>query len=356
MRTELVQNPLLSAPILRFRPFLHLIFWAGYVAFFALMNGQETLADALRAELLLLPVKVAAVYITLYVLIARLLFRGFTTRFGLALLALLLGAALLQRVMVYYVVYPLHYPDGSYTLFAFVNYQHIVRLLLSVTGVVLLASVIHVTRHWYQDQQRTEALAKEKLSAELKFLKAQIHPHFLFNTLNNLYALTLKQSGQAPEVVLRLSGLLNYMLYDASASHIALSREIECIHNYLALEKIRYGEDLDITFDVTGNLEACRIAPLLLLPFVENSFKHGVSSRISDKWVLINLHVNPPFLTLKVENSRPVPSTEKEPAYAGGIGLRNVRRRLHLLYPGRHDLEILAHPTTFLITLQIDLS
>ena len=353
MRLELAQHPLLSAPILRFRPFLHLLFWGGYVTFFALMAGTGSVGEAFRAELLLLPVKVAAVYLTLYVLIPRWLFRGHTARFALLLLGLLVAAAWVQRVVVYFLVYPLQYPDSSYALFEFANYQHIVRLLLSVTGVVLLASVIHVTRHWYEDQQRTETLAKEKLAAELKFLKAQIHPHFLFNTLNNLYALTLKQSDQAPEVVLRLAGLLNYMLYEASAGRIALAREIECIHNYIALEKIRYGDDLEVAFDISGDVNGTRIAPLLLLPFIENSFKHGVSGRISDKWIAINLNVNHQYLTLKVENSRlPGPEVVEQP-YAGGIGLRNVRRRLLLLYPGRHDLHIHAQNRSFLVTLKI---
>ena len=154
---------------------------------------------------------------------------------------------------------------------------------LEINMLVVFMSSVKILRHWYKTEQHTRNLEREKLEAELKFLKAQIHPHFLFNTLNNLYSLTLKKSDYAPEVVLKLSGLVNYMLYYTKEQAVPLAKEIESIHNYIALEKIRYGKELEIAFDVSGNIGSSMISPMLLLPFIENSFKHGVSDEIKEK-------------------------------------------------------------------------
>jgi two-component system, LytTR family, sensor kinase len=353
LRVDLTQHPLMRARWLRQRWLIHPLFWLSYVAFFALIGGDSFL-EAFKDQLVVLPVKLAVVYLTLYLLIPKLLLRGSYWRFAGTVLLLLLLSGLLQRAVIYFWLYPVKYPGMPYG--DFFDAYSIIKHILTILYVLLFASAIKIVKHWYQDQQKAKALEQEKLHAELKFLKAQVHPHFLFNTLNNLYALTLKQSEAAPEVVLRLSGMVHYMLYDTMASEVPLSREIECLHNYIALEKIRYGHRLELSFEVSGAVTGIHIAPMLLLPFVENSFKHGVSDHIQEQWITLHLNLNHHFLTLKVENSRPPRHLQAEKDYTGGIGLKNVRRRLQLLYPGRHELRLFDEDDAFLVVLKIDLS
>ena len=341
MRKDLSQHPLLQSPLFQNRLVTHLLFWLSYLAFFSLITPEEEFFEALQYQLIVLPLKMIFVYLTLYVLIPQFFLKGHYWAFVISMLLILVLTGFLQRGLVYFVLYPIRYPNDPHGDF-FVFYR-IVVTILEIAYVAIFASAIKITKFWYQDHKKARALTQEKLEAELKFLKAQIHPHFLFNTLNNLYSLTLQKSDHAPEVVLRLSGLVNYMLYDTSAPIVPLSREIECIHNYITLEKIRYGKNLEVYFDVSGNISGTQIAPMLLLPFIENSFKHGVSDEIEDKWIIANLNVNNEFLTFKVENAcSPKTNRYREKDYTGGIGLKNVRRRLELLYPGRYELKILG--------------
>jgi sensor histidine kinase YesM len=214
--------------------------------------------------------------------------------------------------------------------------------------------MIRILQQWYRQQNRAEALERARLGAELSFLKSQIHPHFLFNTLNNLYSLTLKQSEHAPRVVLKLSELLNYMLYEASGKEVLLSREVLHLKNYVELEKIRYGNELEISLNAGEGVEGKKIEPMILLPFVENSFKHGLSQELSKPWITIDLKVKGDLLIFSVENSK-VPGITLE-SKSGGIGLNNVRRRLELLYPGSYELLTTDHGDYFAVSLKLDLS
>lgn len=349
----LLMNP--NSTLYRFlnnRPLMHSLFWLLYIAFYGLMGGgyDDKYAESFVRELIQLPVKLTIVYFTMYVLIPRFLLRKQYWSFGLGLIASMILAGILQRTANYYIYYPLYYPGLQGEFFS--AYQ-ISKYVLNINSVVILTAGIKILKYWYVNEQMKGSLEKEKLAAELKFLKAQIHPHFLFNTLNNLYSLTLQKSEKAPEVVLRLSGLMNYILYEANSRQVSLAKEIESIHNYIALEKIRYGDSLEISFDVSGNINGSKVAPMLLVPFVENSFKHGVSDEISDKWITINLNLTDDWLTFKVENSRSFPQPEREKVYAGGIGLKNVKRRLELIYPDCHELKILEEANSYLIVMRL---
>jgi LytS/YehU family sensor histidine kinase len=239
------------------------------------------------------------------------------------------------------------------------------KILISIFYIYTLAAVagtFHIIRHWYKHQQATQLLEqtaqqleKEKLDAELKLLKSQINPHFLFNTLNNLYALTLNQSSRAPEMVYKLSQLMNYMMYDGNQTEVPLEKEIRYIENYIALEKIRYDNHVDVALNVYDNVEGVMIAPLLLLPFVENSFKHGLSNRISGGWVRIEILLQGNMLVMKVENSKSLQEKEKSIKPVSGIGLQNVKKRLELIYPERYNLQIIDEEETFLVVLKIQL-
>ncbi|MDQ3847072.1 MAG: histidine kinase, partial [Bacteroidota bacterium] len=212
---------------------------------------------------------------------------------------------------------------------------------------------IKLLKRWYLKQKETQQIAMAKTSAELQLLKAQVHPHFLFNTLNNIYSFTLNASPRAPEMIKKLSGLLHYLIHECSQEKVSLEKELLMIQDYIALEKIRYGEQLDITVDIRGDIKNCMIAPLLLLPFVENSFKHGTSKMLSRPWVNLNVILEDQKLFFLLTNSKPEEYSGS--ARKSGIGLSNVQKRLQLIYPNRHQLNMTMEPEHFTVFLEIDL-
>jgi len=327
-----------------------------FVGLHSMMYGQAKgdYFTQFKLQLYYLPVVLGIAYTTLYFLIPRYLLQKKYTQFISYFILATLFFSLLQRINIYLFVLPTYFPNyiDQYKIF---SVDILFRILMEFP-VVIFAALIKILTYWYQNQQYNQQLMREKLEAELKFLKGQIHPHFLFNTLNNLYALTLKKSDLAPEMVLKLSELLNYMLYESNVRKISLKKEIDVLVNYIELEKIRYGELLDIHFDVLGEIDDKQIAPLLLLPFVENSFKHGVSKKLSNKWTSIHLSVEDSALILKVENSKEKYTSVDPGGYSEGIGLKNVRRRLDLLYPQKHQLEIKDKGIEFLVILKLEIS
>jgi LytS/YehU family sensor histidine kinase len=220
--------------------------------------------------------------------------------------------------------------------------------------IVLVTSLIKVVKDKYQGQKTTHALVKEKLQTELKFLKAQINPHFLFNTLNSIYSLSLHQSPQTPEAILKLSHLMSYMLYETGQKEVPLDKEITYLHDYIALEKLRSGDYVEVNFTVSGTTENVMIAPVLLLPFVENSFKHLSESDTGKGWIRIHIDVKEEKLTLTVENAADATASEAENGKTGGVGLPNVKRRLALLYKDHYTLVSLRKPHSYLVTLQVN--
>jgi len=212
------------------------------------------------------------------------------------------------------------------------------------------------------DQQKAlnqyRQVLTEKLQAETSFLKMQINPHFLFNTLNNIYSLTLKHSEDAAKITRQLKDLISYMLYDCTRDKVPLSGEIAFLDNYIALEKLRNRqENITIDFRVKGDPTGKEIAPLLLINFIENAFKHGVKAGIEHAFVRIDLMIMDHTLALDVVNSKP--AGQEQPAATvrqdGGIGIGNVRRRLAILYPDKHKLRISASERDFSVYLHINL-
>lgn len=202
----------------------------------------------------------------------------------------------------------------------------------------------------YTEKQQLLKLNEQKKTAELAALKNQLNPHFLFNTLNNLYALALKKSNDTPKVIRKLSEILDYILYGCNESYVSLEKEIELIENYLSLEKIRYADRVNIQFskNVTGQE---KVAPLLLLTFVENAFKHGVANEINQAHINITISKEGEELLFKVENSKPpVTDTLKKKE---SIGLQNIKKQLELLYPKAYDLIIENGKSTFSANLKL---
>lgn len=243
--------------------------------------------------------------------------------------------------------------DTSFMPFLAMKQVILIDQLSSLPIVLGFALMIKLFKRWWLKQKETVQLAKEKTNAELQLLKSQIHPHFLFNTLNNIYFFTLTNSAQAPAMIKKLSELLNYILHECDRPFVSLEKEIKMIQDYMDLEKIRYAEQMQMNIDINGSTEAKMIAPLLLIPFVENSFKHGASKMISRPWVKLIVQIENNWLHLTVMNSKPSTS---EPAVAkGNIGLKNVRKRLELLYPGAHELKIVSEQDSYAVHLTVEL-
>jgi len=226
----------------------------------------------------------------------------------------------------------------------------------------MIAVAINQIKLAFRMQKQNADLEHKKLSAELKLkeaelklLKAQIHPHFLFNTLNNLYGLALEKSDLTPDLVLRLSDLLDYMLYQCSQPKVSLKTELGHLHNYIQIEQIRYGKGLKLQINQKGESDSLQIAPMLLLPFVENAFKHGISKQVRDPFVRISIDIQDDYLKFSIENSKSN-GVNTEDHYTKGIGLRNVKKRLELLYQDKYKLDIISENTSFMINFGISLS
>src|SRR6202012_188798 len=278
--------------ITRQRVLMHLLFWIGVTIFFYFVFRIEhhSMLRTLFVNVGFMPAHLLFVYSLIYVLIPRYILRG-------RLYASIVGFAGILALSLFFLrvadIYLVHYSSFK-TLWVPRSFPRSIFALFSIGWI---AVSIKLLKYWYQEKEIQQQLEKEKLLVELQLLKSQLHPHFLFNTLNNLYSMTLERSLQAPQAVLQLSALLRYMLYDCNEPLTALTKEIDMLRTYIALEQFRFGERLDLSMSFTGDIDKKRIAPLLLLPFVENSIKHGTGEQLEKRWISLHLHVEGDVLT-----------------------------------------------------------
>ena len=239
----------------------------------------------------------------------------------------------------------------------YLGFDHIYKVIFEPTSYLCMsttaaeAAILTIFKYWAIKQRAWMQAEKEKVTAELQLLKAQVHPHFLFNTLNNIYSFSLQQSIKTPAMILKLSSLLSYMLYDCKEEEVSLEKELEIMKNYIDLEKERYGDKIDISVNIEGSVVDREIAPLLLLPFLENAFKHGTSEQVSRPWLSFDLAVTGDTLLCKIVNSK----NEVVPLNENGIGIENVRKRLMFLYPGKHSLKLSDEGNFFVVSLELRL-
>ncbi len=301
-------------------------------------------------NLTLFPARIIGTYTLIYLILPLILEQR---KFNLFAILALVHAFLYGFAIYISVYFPNLFPDCyDYSKLPLFYFPKIFNKIISNYGIPGLAATIVIFKKWYLDDQLKKKLAKEKLEAELSFLKSQIHPHFLFNTLNNLYALTLIKSEKTSDVVLKLSGLLDYMIYKSNDRFVALSKELKVLEDYIELEKLRYNNRLDIEYSVNGNSDSYTIAPLILLPFIENSFKHGASNDRTNPKIRININITKDGLNLNVVNST-LGNKKKDVSLSEGIGLKNVKRRLELIYPDAHNLDINQSEKHFEINLVV---
>ena len=348
-------------------PLGHLLFWGAVLGFFVLYFGREadSYGQSLLFVVLLLPVAMATTYFLTGVLVPRYLLPGRHGRFALyAVYTLIVSVYLELVVLVVSFIFLADYQVSAMnpaTLDVF-------GLVVGLYVVVFIAMAADLARRWHRLRAAHAETERARLEAELNLrdaelarLRMQMHPHFLFNTLNNLYGLTLERSDDAPDVVLRIADLLDYMLYRCDRPLVPLAGEVEHLKTYLDLERLRYDERVDVTFDVDGSAPDAHVAPLLLVPFIENSFKHSASQTADRAWIRIVLRTVDEALHFTVSNSKPDGSPDVEMGdgvardATAGIGLSNVRRRLALLYPGAHDLTTRETATQFTVHLRLPL-
>ncbi|GAB5401081.1 MAG: hypothetical protein Aureis2KO_26660 [Aureisphaera sp.] len=231
------------------------------------------------------------------------------------------------------------------------NISRLFQAMLIIVSPVAFTTGFKLFVNWFNSKKEAEALRQEKKEAELKFLKAQTNPHFLFNSLNSIYGLALGKSNKTPSLILKLSNILSYTLYDVNTKWVDLEKEIELIENIIDLEKERFGKRVDILFDKKGDVEGLKIPPLILIPLVENAFKHGVKDEVGKGWIHIEIQVEGSKLLFTIQNTIPKNHLVKN---MGGLGLTNVSRRLDLIYSDNKEFEAKDLGDTFLVKLQIN--
>ncbi len=339
----------------------HVVFWSiVFVLYTFLYSVKSSFWIAFRNNLFYTPLHISFYYIITGYLIPRYLFEGRYVSFLSLLVFIMLVLSLISRIMDIYIAIPYiikYMPLDSWEKAELVRSAVFDRLfdlvffmnaLKAMNMIVWFAVVIKMFKLWYERKQAA-------LQAELNALKGQVHPHFLFNTLNNLYALTLVNSPRSSEVVLGLSDLLRYMLYECDTDLVNLQKEVQMLQRYIALERLRYEERLDLNFTISGRLDDKLVTPLIMLTFIENAFKHGASDTVGEAWVTIDLQVMGDNMKLKVANSKPASKTPNAGKHFGNIGLQNARKRLELLYPAAHELKIMDDEDTFLVVLELKL-
>jgi len=317
-----------------------------------------------KVILLLLPVHMCYFYLITGWVLPRFFFRDKYVETFFLLLLIMLLIAVLYRVTEVFITDPYIYrfyslKDSGFT-WDKLNHSKWEQLKSPVdfvnaversNTVVWICVTLKLFILWNERKQAV-------LQAELNFLKGQLHPHFLFNSLNNLYALSLDNAPQTPGIILGLSNILRYVLYECTAVQVPLKRDIEVLNDYIELEKLRYEDRLELNVNMSDPIGAAEIAPLLMLPLVENAFKHGAAETTDTPWINIELYVSGDALTFKISNSKPEQPLADCPGqkFDGEIGLLNLRKRLELLYPGKYSFRYFDESDCFIAELNVQLS
>lgn len=349
----------------KYRLLTHLIFWLcvmGLFLFTSAVKGGD-LRSTLILNLLLLPFDMGGAYFTIYILLPIFLFRGkYYLFFIVFLLFTLIYGVLIIIPAEYFLVTNYYEADKWGDVFTYLQARLLwtLTILLMING---LAASVKITKHWLLIQRQAHEIEKEKIEtelklkeAEIKFLKSQIHPHFLFNTLNNLYGLTLQKSEDAPEVVVKLSEMLDYMLYEGNQSLVPLDDEIRLVENYIGLEKIRHDEHLSVELKVRGENKNLYIGPLLLLAFIENAFKHGASKQSGTKNIRAEIDLRDKTMLYRVTNSFEKNADTDINDIQERIGIENLRKRLELQYKDKHSLKFDIVNNNFIALMEVELS
>jgi len=350
--------------ILKKRLLTHVLFWIVMLTLQSqvLLYSNYTLKVILLNTFALLPSILMAAYFLVYYQLPRYAYKRKYLKFIGSLLVSMYAFTVLARLLVVFVVEPIlgvveNASNTEMFLLVLFSLDRLARnYLLPVYIAPFIMASIKLIKQRSEEKRRLEELEKEKTTSELNSLKAQIHPHFLLNTLNNIYALTLKKSDKSAESVLKLSEMLTYVLYRCNEKYVLLEDEIQLLDNYIALEKLRYGSDLKLSFEKDIAEENIQIAPLILLSIVENAFKHGASNDLNKPIINIQLQATKHQIAFNVFNSKSSAPQEDLTEYTKGIGSTNMKKQLDLLYPKNHELNVTEADTSYEVQLKIHLN
>jgi sensor histidine kinase YesM len=320
---------------MRLRVLYHLAFWSFFIFLFWQQSPNATTQDIL-AWFKILIIAGLVVYTNLYLLFPKYLFKKKYVIYSLFLIVTICSGAFTLKLLI---------PSGN-TTFALPFFQQFINLFFFV----VITGSFKFFREYSRKQELLIIAENEQLKTKLDLLKSQVNPHFLFNTLNNLYGLiTQNQNGQAAEITLKLSDLMRYTLESSKTDKVSLNKEIKFLEDYLVLEKIRLQATADIRFDVYRLEKDFFVAPLLFIPLVENTFKHGLQSISGNSFAHFSLSVQGNDLFFEAKNS----VSKNLQKVNSGTGLENLRKRLKLMYPEKHLLEVEQNEGIFKVTLQI---
>ena len=341
----------------------HVIFWVLWWAYFAatyyyylqvglqkIILGNLTPILLLESFLLIL-IHLTACYFFIYVLLPRYLItkKYLSLSAGIILLAgFLLGAGYFVHSFIFPAIDPAYHSkmSSNNTLW----WTNINSGLLNAPKVIAAAAAIKLIKRWYLKQKEKERIEKEKLITDLQLMKAQIRPGFLFSSLNQIYEAAQQQSPKASGLLLKLADLLSYLLYECDEPKVPLEKELNMMKEYMTLEKARYGDKLELETVIKGDMSNKQIAPLLLLPFIENSFKH-CSKQAEQPWINLEIGIENEILSMKLLNG--VTLTDADISIHE---IKNIEKRLQLLYPGKHELKKYIENEIYFVLLKIDLS
>ncbi len=349
----------------KYRVQRHLSFWVFWWLFMGFLysfvpvarniGGSQLLLSMLDA-IIYMPPHMFLTYSLIYFIIPKYLVKGKYIASACLVLVAFLITALFSNLIYFNLLTPFNKlffpaainfkPESSFGL----------MLLAGLRGGITVGGIgaaIKLMKYFYFKEQQNLQLQKENAEAQLQMLKAQIHPHFLFNTLNNIYSFTQQTSPDASRLIMDLSDILRYMLYEGVKQSVPLEKELKMIDEFINLEKIRYGNMLELHINLPEHTKGYYIAPLLLIPFIENCFKHGISDMYERPWLNLDITLNDDSMTVKLLNGKPGNSKRQKNQH--GIGISNVRKRLELLYPGKHELFIQEQDEMFIVNLKLQL-
>jgi len=339
----------------------HLLFWVGLVVIFISLASLNsgTLKANVANYLAMLPSQIGAAYALNYYQIPKQLLKRKYLLFFVTLIASIYVFTVIGRLSIIYVAEPFFrenftqeslgeiLSDSAYLFSVYFPAVYVYALIMVL---------IKAFKSRFEEKHKIEVLQKEKAFNELKFLKAQIQPHFLFNTLNNLYGLTLTKSDLAPEVVIKLSEILDFILYQSNEPKIKVGKEMELLNAFIELESLRHGNELHVEFQHHIEDQTATIAPLLLLPLVENAFKHGTANTKKAE-IVLDLQISGKSLHFITRNKKSLsgPQGPIKPS-SSGIGISNLKRQLELNYPKKHRLTVLDDTENFEVQLELELA
>lgn len=329
--------------------FWHIFFWVSTIALCVIItraNAKVTVSELVVIFGVYGSINISLFYLNLLVLLPRFLDTKQYSLFAISVTAALIAYGVLKySIAVIFRQYILIH-SGHTMGFGIYFLNAVFTNLL----ILFLSTLLKFSIDWFMNERIQRNLENQRLSAELAFLKSQINPHFLFNSLNSIYSLAYQRSETTPDAILKLSEIMRYMLYECNDNRVELSKEIQYLQNYIDLQKIRFGDKAAISFKVTGDIENQQIVPLILIAFIENAFKHGVVGDAMNP-ISITIDVHGPHLQFYIRNKKHTNNKD----LSGGIGLSNVRRRLNLLYSGQYILHIDDELQTYTCDLSLNL-